>query len=80
MDAPNRAGQPAPCPADCGRIIRPGLLVCPPCWRRVPRDLQAAVNSTWAAYRRNPTDARWAAYAEAREAALDHLNPRRVGP
>lgn len=34
----------------CTTVIRPGLLMCPPDWRRVPAELQAEVNRTWKAY------------------------------
>jgi hypothetical protein len=39
------------CPVGCGRVVEPGKLMCLPCWREVPRDLQQAVNRSWARYR-----------------------------
>lgn len=40
------------CPT-CGlRNVNPGQLLCPPCWREVPRELQRDVLSTWRRYRR----------------------------
>ena len=40
------------CPVPgCGAGLRPGHLMCRPCWRNVPRKLQIAVNHSWTAFR-----------------------------
>ncbi len=41
------------CPGDCGRTVPRTRLACPHCWYRLPRDLQAAITSAYAAMRRN---------------------------
>lgn len=64
------------CPTGCGRSVRLGHLMCPGCWREVPRELQRDVLSTWRAYslaaRRGADDFRdrREAYEAARSAAL----------
>lgn len=63
-------GTPRLCPGDCGRTVRPGHLLCPACWREVPRAEQRDVNRTWRTFRRTMADADWDAYMEARGAAL----------
>jgi len=59
------------CPTGCGRTVRPGHLMCRPCWGEVPRELQRDVNRTWRAWSRDIGDtAAMQAYKDAREAAL----------
>lgn len=66
----------AACPAGCGRVQRPGRLLCSTCWSEVPRELQRDVYRTWRAYKSSParTDpafpAKSRAYRAARDAAL----------
>lgn len=38
------------CPSGCGRSLKVGHLMCGPCWREVPADVQREVNRTWRAY------------------------------
>lgn len=40
------------CPTNCGASVKPGHLMCGPCWSLVPRPLQAEVSGTWLNYRR----------------------------
>jgi hypothetical protein len=42
---------PVLCPSGCGRVQQPGKLLCLPCWREVPKELQDDVYRTWRAYR-----------------------------
>ncbi|MCB9377110.1 MAG: hypothetical protein H6515_14740 [Microthrixaceae bacterium] len=62
-----------PCPGECGRRVRPGHLVCGPCWRQIRVPLERAVWSHRRAYQKNPTAERWAAYTAARETALEAI-------
>lgn len=39
------------CPTGCGRSVELGKLMCPPCWSKVPRDLQRQVVLAWAKHR-----------------------------
>lgn len=48
--------RPGECPTGCGRGVRIGQLMCSTCWRQVPKDLQADVNRTWRAWRRDWRD------------------------
>lgn len=41
------------CPTGCGRSVSRGHLMCRPCWGEVPQHLQAEVNRTWRAWRRD---------------------------
>jgi hypothetical protein len=62
------------CAADgCIAQAKPGQLMCWPCWKRVPRALQRAVNETWRNYRRDPES-----YLSAKGAAIQALrdNPK----
>jgi hypothetical protein len=66
----------AKCPSGCGRKVSTGKLMCGPCWREVPKDIQVDVYRTWRAYRRaaengaDDFDVRGQEYADARNAAL----------
>lgn len=37
------------CPTGCGRAVAPGKLMCAPCWREVPKELQREVYAAWRA-------------------------------
>lgn len=63
-------GEPRRCPADCGRTVRAGHLLCGICWARVPQHLRPAVNATWRIWNRTHDDDDWEAYMDARAAAL----------
>lgn len=55
-----------PCAVEgCVSPAKPDQLMCLPCWRATPRELQQAVNRTWRNYRRDPEP-----YREAREKAI----------
>lgn len=56
---------------DCTDQAKPGQLMCWPHWKRLPRNLQFDVNSTWRRYRYEQEP-----YLEAREAAIAYY---RVG-
>jgi hypothetical protein len=58
------------CPTGCGRTVKPGHLMCGPCWREVPKHLQVDVWRTWRAYDKEPSDQRFMEYSAAREAAV----------
>lgn len=59
------------CPVGCGRRVRDGHLMCPACWRHVPRELQAAVHRTWRRWRRDLGNGELMhAYTEASDAAV----------
>lgn len=59
------------CPTGCGRSVQAGKLMCPPCWRKVPRDLQRKVYLAWSAWRKDfSSDDAMKAYDQARENAL----------
>lgn len=58
------------CPTGCGRVRRTGMLMCGPCWRQVPKDIQAWVYSTWRRYQRTDATEDYEAWQEAREAAI----------
>lgn len=64
------------CPTGCGRPVRRGQLMCPSCWREVPKSLQRDVTRTWRAFSRaafggaDDFPERRAEYEAAREAAL----------
>lgn len=60
---------PYPCPAGCGRST--STVLCAACWREVPKDLRDQVLAASRAYRADPTDARWFAYVDVRESAID---------
>lgn len=60
----------SPCPTGCGAPARRGSLMCPSCWRQVPRGERQAVTRARREYCSDPTDARWFVFVEAREAAL----------
>lgn len=69
-----------PCPSGCGRVQQPGKLLCLPCWREVPKFLQAEVYRTLRAYRKadfraDPEGFGVAsrAYRAARDAALGSI-------
>lgn len=70
---------PRPCPVrGCHRAVpAAGKLCCGPHWHALPRDLQRAVLATWRAWNRDHTTAAWAAYTEARDAALTALGGER---
>ena len=57
------------CPTGCGRTCKRGHLMCGPCWRRVPKDLQSEVYATWRSVQRGSATA-YPAYERAREAAI----------
>lgn len=67
------------CPTGCGRSVRMGHLMCPGCWREVPRHLQRDVLRTWRAYSNaanHGADDFWEkreAYEAARSAALGSI-------
>jgi hypothetical protein len=55
-----------PCAVEtCTAPAKTGQLMCLPCWKATPRDLQRAVNATWRNIRKDS-----AAYREARDAAI----------
>lgn len=63
------------CPVGCGRTRAVAKLMCPACWRQVPKDLQDAVYGTLRIYNRAmlrgvPAEQQRAAYKEARAAAI----------
>lgn len=59
------------CPVGCGRVVRPGHLMCAACWRKVPKELQQAVYRTWRAWRKDFGNAElMAAYEDASNAAV----------
>lgn len=69
-------GTPRECPVatghgTCARTVRAGQLMCPPHWRRVPKDARDDVWATWRRWERTMTDDAWAAYTAARETALE---------
>ena len=37
------------CPSGCGRALPRGKVMCAPCWREVPPDLQREVYAAWRA-------------------------------
>lgn len=51
---------------DCTAPAKTGMLMCPPCWKRTPRDLQREVNATWWNVKRDVP-----AYRAARDAAVE---------
>lgn len=58
-----------PCPIPgCKAQTKPGHLMCKPHWFSVPQPLRAAVNRTWANFRKDPK-----AYSSARQAAIDSI-------
>jgi len=59
-----------PCPTGCGDSAATGKLMCPLCWREVPKHLQQEVYRTWRAYDRRPSDAHWSSYRDAYDAAV----------
>ena len=60
-----------PCPSGCGRTVAPGHLMCPGCWREVPKHLQLDVHRTWRRWRRDLGNAElMLAYKDASDAAL----------
>lgn len=67
------------CPTGCGRSVRRGHLMCPGCWREVPRHLQRDVLTTWRAYSAAATRGadnfpeKRDAYEAARNAALGSI-------
>lgn len=58
------------CPANCGRAVKEGHLLCAACWREVPREIQQEVYRTWRAFAKDESEVRWTAYCAARNAAL----------
>jgi hypothetical protein len=71
------------CPVEgCGVPLRAGMLLCLRHWRRVPRQLQGEVWSTWKAVLaslRKPVAERadeHVAYGFARQAAIDAVNAK----
>jgi hypothetical protein len=67
-----------PCPARCGRHVSTGHLLCPPCWKKVPKDLRSRVNRTWSAWTTvglADRDAAAAYRAAAEEATAAALHP-----
>jgi hypothetical protein len=60
-----------PCPVDnCGREAQFGHLLCRDCWFQVPVTLRREVWRTWRRYMRSHSDNDFAAYDQAREAAI----------
>jgi hypothetical protein len=65
-----------PCAAEnCTAPAKLGQLMCLPCWKALPRELQRAVNATWARFRSDPH-----AYRDAREAAIAWHRGRSSSP
>ena len=58
------------CPVGCGRRVRHRQLLCPPCWRQVPGEIQRRVYRTWRAYAAVPNDENWEPYKAARDDAI----------
>lgn len=60
------------CPVGCGRSRRRAAeLLCPICWRKVPKPLQRAVYRAWDARQKSPRDeGRIAAHEAAKAAAI----------
>lgn len=62
------------CPTGCGRKVQPRKLMCFPCWKEVPGDLQRAVYRTFKAWWADRGDAeKLLAYDEARDAAIGSI-------
>jgi hypothetical protein len=64
----------SPCPTGCGRqvdLVR--LVMCPDCWRRVPRDFQSEVWSAWRAVKQLATPEKIAAHRAAKQQAIDFV-------
>lgn len=68
-ECPVREGTPDHCKA----TVRPEHLMCGRHWAQVPVELRTLVWSSWRAWQRASTDARWDVYMENRQAALDHF-------
>lgn len=69
-------GTPRECPVDgttaqCGANVRPGKIMCPAHWARVPKATQRDVLRTWKLFQATDSMEAWDAYALARRAALD---------
>lgn len=63
-----------PCPAQCGRRIRTGHIMCPACWTRVPDEIRHKVWAAlheWRAAEPARAGAAEAAFHAAREEALE---------
>lgn len=86
MAATRGLGTPRQCPIggpgldQCPRTVRAGHLMCGYHWREVPKDLQNDVWRTWRRWNKTMEDDDWAAYAVAREAALDTFTPSEETP
>jgi hypothetical protein len=69
--------------AVCPRGVSRWQLMCPKHWFRVPEALRAEVVAAWRRFSygidRNTVSAR-EAYAQARQAAIDAVRPRRAAP
>jgi len=62
------------CPTGCGRRARAGHLMCGPCWREVPSNIQRDVYRTWRAWWADRGDAdKMRAYTEASDAAVGSI-------
>ena len=60
------------CPTGCGRRVADGMLMCKPCWRRVPGSLQRDVYNTWRKVEagKGPDVTHLRKYRAARDAAI----------
>jgi len=60
-------------PNACGRVVRPGHLMCAAHWREVPTPIRESVWRRWRAWQRTSTDTAWDHYMQARDEALRHF-------
>lgn len=64
----------AKCPTGCGRDVGEHKLLCLPCWREVPAELQRAVNRTFRTWWSDRGNAqKFIDYDEARQAAIGSI-------
>lgn len=62
------------CPGDCGARVPKHQLACKPCWFRLPKPLQRALNQAFQRRGQNP-----AAHRAALAAALDWYRRNPIG-
>lgn len=58
------------CPVGCGRKLPAGKVMCAPCWREVPKDLQREVYAAWRAVCNELTGANLLRHRDAKKAAI----------